>query len=237
MSDFSNSLKAKADLGAVVGEFMALKPGGNGWVGLCPFHGEKTPSFHVHRARQFYYCFGCHAHGDVYQFVMGVKQIGFAEAVEWLAEKLGVPVPRAGESEVDPERQALLRVHAAADEYYRQALAGRDGIGARAYLQERELTGAVEGFGLGYAPEAGRGLAAHLERARFTPELALRSGLCMPRRESDAGAAAAAARAPARVAWTDVYDRFRHRLMIPIRDERGRVIAFGGRALAQDPTG
>lgn len=237
MSEFSNQLKAQADLGALIGEYVKLKPAGNGFIGLCPFHAERTPSFHVHAARRFYYCFGCHAHGDIFQFLMELRKISFSEAVEAVAERLGVEGPRwapedaAGDA---GERRDLLRLHAAAAAYFTAQLGASAGAEARAYLQGRDFPPAVwDRFQLGYAPESGRGLALALEADGFAPALALRGGLCQLRRESaDHGASAGA------VAWNGLYDRFRHRLMLAIRDERGRVIAFGGRALgAADPTG
>lgn len=238
MSDFSKQLKAKADIARIIGEAVALKPGGSGFIGLCPFHSEKSPSFHVHSAKQFYYCFGCHAHGDIFQFVMQWKKMSFPEAVEAVAERLGIEVPRrTGGADSDPRRQPLLEIHTAAAAYFERALAARDGAPARAYLQERDLPPEVAaGFHLGYAPGTGRALALHLESQGFAPDLALRSGLCQVRRESQmrAGADDAATGAAAVGAWSDLYDRFRSRLMFPIADERGRVIAFGGRALEAD---
>ena len=231
MSEFTNQLKAKADIGRLIGEFVALKPGGSGYLGLCPFHGEKTPSFHVHSARQFYYCFGCHAHGDIFQFYMQIRKLSFPEAVEQVAERLGVPVPRQGAGEGDPQRQEQLRIHAAAQSYFERRLAAAEGASARAYLAEREMASAAERFHLGYAPEAGRGLTLHLQAEGYAPELALRAGLCQLRRESGGE------RPPEAADWTNLYDRFRHRLIFPIADDRGRVIAFGGRALAHDPSG
>jgi DNA primase len=230
MSDFTNQLKSKADIVRIIGEFVALKPGGNGAVGLCPFHGEKTPSFHVHAAKQFFYCFGCHVHGDVYAFLMQLRKVSFQEAVELLAERLGVEVPR-GSDDGDPQRRELLRVHEAAARFFTRSLEAPVGARARAYLQERDLKpAAVTRFQLGYAPENGRALALFLESEGFNPDLAVRAGVCQARRESGETL-------PAHVrGWADVYDRFRHRLMFPIADERGRVIAFGGRALASDVT-
>ncbi|HET9784411.1 MAG TPA: DNA primase, partial [Terriglobales bacterium] len=234
MSQFSDQLKQRADLAQIIGEVVALRPGGNGFIGLCPFHNEKTPSFHVHTAKRFYYCFGCHAHGDVYRFFMDLRKIGFPEAVELVAERMGVEVPRAADAAAaDPLRRELLRVHALARDYFAEALAGRLGAAARAYLESRELpAAAVQPFHLGYAPESGRGLVQFLEGKKVAPALALRSGLCQLRRES------AARQRPEpdanAVGWSDLYDRFRHRLMFPIQDERGQTIAFGGRALAND---
>lgn len=232
MSDFTDRLKAQASLADIVGEYVKLRPAANGFIGLCPFHGEKTPSFHVHTARRFYHCFGCHAHGDVFDFLMQVKKVPFQEAVEMVAERLGVEVPRAAsgmDSEHAAEQAALVAIHAEAASFFERQRNGREGAAARAYLQNREFSGAVaDAFHLGYAPETGRALTQHLQAAGFTPELAVRSGLCQPRRESQTAGAGAA------IGWVDLYDRFRDRLMFPIADERGRIIAFGGRALAQD---
>lgn len=224
MSEFTDRLKAQAPLGEIVGEYVALRPAANGFIGLCPFHGEKTPSFHVHAERRFFHCFGCAAHGDVFDFLMRLKQVGFAEAVEMVAERLGIEVPRAA-GETGPQRE-LLMLHQVAGEFFARALAGREGTGARAYLQNREFPPEVaERFHLGFAPAGGRTLSEHLARAGVSPELALRGGLCQLRRGNERAAA------PERVDWDGLYDRFRDRLMFPIADERGRVIAFGGRAL------
>ena len=224
MSEFSNQLKTRADIAQFIGEHVALRPGGNGFVGLCPFHSEKTPSFHVHTAKQFYYCFGCHAHGDVFEFLVQLKKLSFPEAVELVAERLGVPVPRAS-SEGDAERRDLLALHASAVSFFQKSLAGPAGVRARAYLAERELPPeAISTFALGFAPEDGRALVRHLQRAGFAPALALRAGLCQPRREHNLAG-------PHASGWNDLYDRFRDRLMFPIGDDRGRVVAFGGRLL------
>lgn len=238
MSEFTDQLKSRVDLGALIGEYVTLKPGGNGCVGLCPFHSEKTPSFHVHRARQFYYCFGCHAHGDVFKFLMELKKLSFAEAVELVAERLGVEMPQSASGPGDPERKALLGIHAAAQGFFERRLRSAAGVGARAYLAERELPEeAAVKFGVGYAPDGGRGLTMRLEEAGFAPALALRAGLCQVRRASaDAEGREVAPRAAA-PGWSELYDRFRDRLTFPIGDERGQVIAFGGRALTADASG
>lgn len=238
MSDFAADLKARADLAAIVGEAVALKKTSNGWIGLCPFHSEKTASFHVHAARQFYYCFGCQAHGDVYAFLMQTQKLGFREAVEALAEKLNVPLPplwgQGSESGDDGRRAELLRIHAAAAQFFASQLRAPLGAAARAYLEGRGvLAAAIERFGLGFAPGSGRALTEWLRQRSFAPELALSAGLCQPRRastENDTNAAAAR-----RSDWDDLYDRFRDRVIFPIADERGRPIAFGGRLLAADP--
>lgn len=232
MSEFTDQLKARTDIGQLIGEYVALRPGGNGFIGLCPFHGEKTPSFHVHVAKGFYYCFGCHVHGDIFRFLMEFKKLSFPEAVEAVAERLGVPVPRASSSESDPQRQALLQIHAAAGEFFMRELAAGGGAAARAYLQSRGFgEEAATRFQAGYAPDSGRSLTQFLQSGGFSPEMAVRSGLCQLRRESQTNMTGDSSR----LEWSNLYDRFRGRLVFPIADDRGRTIAFGGRALATDP--
>lgn len=235
VSDFSAELKARADLAAIVGETVALRQVGDRWLGLCPFHAEKTPSFHVHAAKQFYYCFGCQAHGDVYQFLMATRQLSFPEAVAALAERLGVPLPPrfgAGDAAQSARRAPLARLHTAAARFFTAQLGGAGGAAARNYLEGRGVgAAAVERFQIGYAPAAGRALCLWLERHQQPAALALEAGLCQWRRQNSAGAATPAADA----AWADLYDRFRDRVVFPIGDERGQVIAFGARALASDP--
>ncbi|MGH9519316.1 MAG: DNA primase, partial [Terriglobales bacterium] len=224
-------MKAKANIGQLISEYVALKPGGNGFVGLCPFHGEKTPSFHVHVAKGFYYCFGCHVHGDIFRFLMEFKKLSFPEAVEAVAERLGVPVPRTNATESDPQRQALLQIHTTAAEYFARELAADSGTAARAYLQSRGFGDAAAArFEVGFAPDGGRSLTQFLQTQALRPELAVRSGLCQLRRESQPNLNADSAT----LGWNDLYDRFRGRLMFPIADDRGHTIGFGGRALTTD---
>lgn len=229
MSAFSDDLKLQADIVKLIGETVALQPMPTGARGLCPFHGEKTPSFHVHAQRRFFYCFGCHACGDVYAFFMQLQKLSFTEAVALVAERTGVPLPRAfGGEPADPLRAELLRIHELATAFFRQTLDSPAGAPARAYLEGRAVDAAAAAtFQLGYAPDSGRALVRHLESAGVAPALALRAGLCQLRRES------ASASTPEKVAWVDLYDRFRGRLIFPIADERGRVIAFGARALGE----
>lgn len=235
VSDFSADLKARADLAAIVGETVALRQVGERWLGLCPFHAEKTPSFHVHATRQFYYCFGCQAHGDVYQFLMASRQLSFPEAVAALAERLGIPLPPRfgqGDGPSQAERAPLAKLHTAAAEFFAAQLAAPVGAAAREYLAGRGVTNAgCDRFQLGYSPGSGRALSLWLQQRGTPPALALRAGLCQPRRQSGG----AAAETGDTIGWEELYDRFRDRVMFPIADERGQVIAFGGRALAVDP--
>lgn len=239
MSEFSTQLKAQADIVRIIGEFVTLKRAGSDYVGLCPFHGEKSPSFHVHPDRLFYYCFGCHAHGDVFQFLMQMQKLSFPEAVAAVAERMGIPMPmRESDPIVDAERRGLLKVHAEAARFFQQQLQSPAGAAGRAYLHERQVAPeAIERFQIGFAPENGRALAQYLRNRDVAPALALSAGLCQLRRESamradDQGLDAAAH--AVNVAWDDLYDRFRARVVFPIADERGRMIAFGARALSTE---
>ncbi len=241
MSEFSAQLKAQADIIRIIGEFVTLKRAGSDYVGLCPFHGEKSPSFHVHPDRQFYYCFGCHAHGDVFQFLMQVQKLSFPEAVAAVAERMGVPMPkREGDPVLDAERRDLLKVHAEAAQFFQQQLKSPAGAAGRAYLHEREVNAdAIERFQIGFAPDTGRVLTQFLRSRNLAPALALTAGLCQLRRESamradDQGLDAQDASHAANLAWDDLYDRFRGRVVFPIADERGKVIAFGARALSTE---
>lgn len=244
MSEFSTQLKSQADIIRIIGEFVTLKRAGSDFVGLCPFHGEKSPSFHVHPDRQFYYCFGCHAHGDVFQFLMQMQKLSFPEAVAAVAERMGVPMPkREGDPVLDAERRDLLKVHAEAARYFQQQLHSPAGAAGRAYLSERQVaTEAIERFQIGFAPENGRALTQFLRSRDLSPALALTAGLCQLRRDSamradeqglDAGSASNASNA-SNASWDDLYDRFRGRVVFPIGDERGKVIAFGARALSTE---
>ncbi len=219
--EFVEQLKSSVDIVQVVRQYVPrLRKMGPRYVGLCPFHTEKTPSFSVHSVHQFYKCFGCGAGGDVIKFVMEMDGLTFWEAVRLLAERNGIPMPRRAEYS-DPEtklRAALYRMHEIASQVYRNALAGAAGSDARAYLAKRGLTPAmIEEFGLGYAEGSGNALARAFEREGFTPDQFEASGLVLKRNDG-----------------SGFFDRFRNRLMFPIHSDQGKPIAFGGRALAKD---
>jgi len=216
--DFAYQVKQATDIVRVIGEYVRLKKsGGSRYVGLCPFHQEKTPSFSVHAGHQFYHCFGCGASGDVYKFVMETERLTFPEAVRLLAERAGIPIPRQRGPEADAEarlRSALVEVHEAATAFFHQQLKSSEGAKARDYLERRGVSPELAAeFRLGYAPASGSGLLRHLERSHSTDVLES-SGLILKR---DTGGH---------------FDRFRGRLMFPISNEAGKVIAFGGRALS-----
>ncbi len=240
MSDFSQDLKARADIAAIVGEFVVLKKSGSGWTGLCPFHSEKSPSFQVHSQKQFYYCFGCHAHGDVFQFLMQLQKLSFPEAVAAVAERLHIPLPEhSGGGEGGKERQELLRLHEEATQFFCRQLQAVEAASARAYLQDREVApAALQRFQIGYAPDGGRTLSSFLRSRNYDPQLALTAGLCQLRRESalrQEQEEAAGGQLRPGATWDDIYDRFRGRVVFPICNDRGKVIAFGARAIHSDP--
>ena len=218
--DFKDQLKSSVDLVNVVGEYVRLKKSGaQRYLGLCPFHNEKTPSFTVHAARQFYKCFGCGEGGDVFNFVQKIEGISFYEALKLLAERHGVPMPKRSlvADEDSKLREAVFRMHELALENFCANLRGPSGEEARAYLARRGVAaGTVEQFGLGYSERSGRAFPRLFEQRGFTPAQIERSGLV--RRRDDGS----------------IYDYFRNRLMFPIHSESGKVVGFGGRALAAD---
>lgn len=220
--DFVEQLKNSVDIVRVVGEYVRLKRVGSGprWMGLCPFHTEKTPSFSVHQTHQFYKCFGCNAGGDVIRFVMEIERLSFPEALKLLAERHGIPLPKRAEAPDEESRQraALYQMHEIAERVFREALAGPAGSVAREYLARRQVSPTIAAeFGLGYADRSGQELVRRLQREGFREEHLEASGLVI-RRQDGSG----------------FYDRFRHRLMFPIHSESGKVIAFAGRALAKE---
>ena len=210
-----------ADIARVVGETVTLKRSGANYLGLCPFHQEKTPSFSVHATKQFYYCFGCGAKGDVFRFVMEMEKVAFPEAVRRVAQRMGIPVPvQQREEAASPEaklRKALEEIHEKALAFFRKQLQSAEAAPVRELIRKRGVTDeSVEEFGLGYAPGSGDALARFLSREGFSVDALEASGLVLRR---DTGGH---------------FDRFRGRWMFPIANETGRTIAFAGRALAPD---
>ena len=217
-ASFIEDLKSHADLVQVVQERVPLRRAGSSWKGLCPFHGEKTPSFNVHGDKGYFKCFGCGAAGDVIRFVELYDKLPFPEAVRQLAGRFGLTVPEGEESREDAaatrDREALLKVHEVAAVWFREQLATPAGAAARRMLADRGVTTEmIERQGMGYAPSSREGLKKHLLTAGFSPELLSRSGLVVQR---DSGT---------------VIDRFRTRIMIPIHRDNGAIVAFGGRAM------
>lgn len=218
---FIDDLKTQADILRVVGDVVPLRKTGATYKGLCPFHGEKTPSFHVNPDRGFFHCFGCGVGGDVFKFIELYEKVSFPEAVRSLAAKFGVPVPEPDEGRKDPaadrDRETLLKIHEAAAAWFVAELATPAGARARQHLVERGLTrDTIERLGYGYAPASREALKNRLLQQGFPLPLLTRSGLVT---ERDDGS---------------TVDRFRNRLMIPIARESGSIVAFGGRAMEKD---
>jgi DNA primase len=218
--DFSEQVKGAVDIVSVVGEHVRLRKGGpNSYKGLCPFHNEKTPSFNVSVTHQRYKCFGCGAGGDVFNFVMQIEGLSFYEALKTLAERNGIPMPKRSQyaDEDSKLRGTMYQMHEIAQEHFRANLQSPAGEAARAYLAKRGLAReTVEQFGLGYSAASGRALERLLEQRNFPAALMEQSGLVLKRDDGS------------------MYDRFRNRLMFPIHDRNGKIIAYGGRALAAE---
>ncbi len=219
---FAEKVKQQADIVRVIGEYVRLKKTGQNFTGLCPFHQERTPSFAVHPVRQIYHCFGCGAGGDVFKFVMEVDKCTFPEAVRIVAEKCGIPIPRPRERSPEERREnqqraALVEMHKEAAAFFaRQLHEGNEGKVAAAYLEDRGLDrAAMARFGLGFAPSSGDALLRHL-KPKYPEKLLESSGL-FSRDQSGR-----------------FYDRFRRRIMFPIANDAGKIIAFGGRAMGDD---
>ena len=214
-------VREKARIDDVVSQYVTLKRAGGGSLkGLCPFHDEKTPSFNVNPARQFFHCFGCGEGGDVISFIMKVDGLTFTESVERLAEKFGVQLRREeGDDEPirprGPARGRLIEAHKVAQEFYAEQLATADAVVARQFLHQRGFDqAAATMFGVGFAPRDGEALTRHLRGRRFTDEESVAAGLVAHGRSH--------------------YDRFRGRLVWPIREANGDTIGFGARRIFDD---
>jgi DNA primase len=212
-----DEVRARADLVQIVGRHLTLRRSGSRYWARCPFHSEKTPSFQVQPDRQVFYCFGCGAGGDLFAFRMRAEGITFPEAVRATAREVGVEVPEEGEAG-GGQREDLGRANEAALAFFREALRGREGARARRYLEGRGIPAElVDRFEIGYAPPGWEGLAQALGRSGITHAAAEAAGLLAPRQTREG-----------------YYDRFRDRVVFPIRDASRRVLGFGGRALDPD---
>ncbi len=224
MSDFAQTVKQQADIVKVIESYIRLrKAGAQNYSGLCPFHKEKSPSFSVHAVRQFYHCFGCQASGDVFSFVGKIENVGFPEAVRIVAQKCGIPLPKREFS--SPEEAAgarmrakLLELHETATAWFEEQLRSPEGALAREYLAGRGLTPeGIKTFRIGYAPDSFNALRDRISGAADNETLRA-SGLFSSKEQGDGSLG-------------PIYDRFRKRVMFPIANESGRVIAFTARTL------
>ena len=266
--DFAYTLKQQADIVRIIGDYVRLKKAGaQNFTGLCPFHKEKTPSFSVHATRQYYYCFGCHEKGDVFSFVQKVENISFPEAVRLVAQKLGIPMPKATYSSEGEAREARLRgqlldIHERAVAFFQECLRRSEGARAREYLKSRGLDDStIVKFRIGYAPDSGFLLRDRLksdfseevlresglfswkqdettkrEGAPFKPGFGL-SGEVVDQLDAVAPPSSRSVRQGGNLETRDsaaLYSKFRNRVIFPIANESGKVIAFTGRTLSTD---
>jgi DNA primase len=227
LSDFKETVRQQADIVRVIGDYIQLKKAGaKNFNGLCPFHNEKSPSFSVNIERQFFHCFGCGKSGDVFKFVQEREQISFPEAVRLVAEKMGIPLPKmqySSESEAEDagKRGRLIEMHERACKFFEDQLRRPEGALAREYLAGRGLKEeTIRTFRIGFAPDSGFTLKDRL-KADFSEEMMRASGLFSFKEGSEGSAAA-------------MYSKFRNRIMFPIANENGKIIAFTGRTLAKD---
>jgi len=216
--DRIEEIRNRVNIVDLVSEYVTLKKAGRNHIGLCPFHREKTPSFTVNAEKQIYHCFGCGEGGNAFSFLMKVNNMTFPEAVRHLAGKLGVTLPSrelsAEERSHRDLRESLIRANRIAAVFYEKTLRSAAGSRCREYLETRGIRPAVvETFRLGYAPDGWRALRDHLQREKVSQRHAELAGLLVARPDGDG------------------YDRFRGRLMFPIEDINGSVIAFGGRII------
>jgi DNA primase len=218
--EFVEELLARTDLSELIGGRVTLKKAGLNYTGLCPFHNEKTPSFSVNADKQFYHCFGCQANGDAISFIREMEGVDFVGAIEQLADRIGMTVPREKADPVSEARHQMRKsiydVLEQATEWYQVQL--REGAGRQRcvdYLKDRGLTGAIcRDYGVGFAPPGWDNLVLALAHSNQERQLLIDAGMLVLNEDEDR-----------------VRDRFRDRVMFPIRDLRGRVIAFGGRIL------
>lgn len=213
-------VRMQNDIVDVISEYLPLKQKGTSYFGLCPFHNEKTPSFSVNSERQFYYCFGCGAAGNVYTFVMQMENDTFPEAVRRLADRANITLPEPQYTqqakEQEQQRQRLFLLHKQAGRFFYEKLQESVGEEARTYLQKRQMHLNIQKkFGIGYAPKGQNELYQHLQKKGFSQEELQKSGLFLEKKDAKG-----------------YFDRFHHRLMFPIFDIQGRVIGFGGRILS-----
>ena len=256
--DFAYTVKQQADIVRIIGDYVKLKKAGSqNFSGLCPFHGEKTPSFSVHATRQFYHCFGCGVSGDVFSFVQKIENITFPEAVRLVAQKLGIPLPKAtystpGEAKGARLRGQLLDIHERAVAFFQECLRRPEGARAREYLTGRGLNQEmIAKFRIGYAPDSGFLLRDRL-KSEFGEDVLRESGLFSWKQEDRTAVSPSSSVRSVDAPGADLdpdggskpepqgsklaamYSKFRNRVMFPIASDAGKPIAFTGRTLAAD---
>lgn len=214
-------VRLQNDIVEVISQYVPLKQKGGSYFGLCPFHNEKTPSFSVNSEKQFYYCFGCGAAGNVFGFLMEMENCDFPEALKKLADRAHVSLPepeKSAQAMVAEQLKArLFEIHTVAGRFYHDILQSDEGAAARSYMKERKLKPNItRKFGLGFAPERRNVLLEHLKEKGYSINDMLQSGLVIENKDKNG-----------------YHDRFRGRLMFPIFDPQGRVVGFGGRIMGK----
>ncbi|MCS5621151.1 MAG: DNA primase [Nitrospinaceae bacterium] len=219
-----DEIRDRTDIVAVISEHVVLKKSGKNFKGLCPFHSEKTPSFSVSPEKRIYHCFGCGTGGNVFKFLMEIQNISFPDAIKYLAERTGIPLPRnASGHHPDPkqkEREALRKLNESATRYFQSLLKNPEGgLNARNYLSSRHFdSGILDRYRIGWSAPTWRGLLNHVQqKSSVTMERLVQSGLVIQKEDG-----------------SNVYDRFRGRVIFPIKDLHGNIIGFGGRAIAEE---
>lgn len=216
---FLQELKIRSDMAEVASSYVNLKKRGRNYVGLCPFHSEKTPSFHIYTDSNSFYCFGCHAGGDVITFVRNIEHLDYMEAVKFLADRAGLQVPETDyDNSLSKLKGRILEINREAARFYHGFLVGEGGREGLSYLRSRGLTDhTIRHFGLGYAPPSRFALTDHLTKLGYSKEEQVQANVAFVSRNG-----------------SRLVDRFAGRVMFPIIDLRGNVIAFGGRILTDE---
>ncbi|MZH45812.1 MAG: DNA primase, partial [Nitrospinae bacterium] len=219
-----DEIRDRADIVAVISDHVVLKKAGKNYKGLCPFHSEKTPSFSVSPEKRIYHCFGCGTGGNVFKFLMEIQSISFPDAIKILAERTGIPLPRNNsDSSSDPrqkEREALRKINEAATRYFQSLLKNPEaGLSARNYLKSRHFDSkTLERYRVGWAAPSWRGLLTHVQqKGSVAQEQLIKSGLVTKKEDG-----------------SSVYDRFRGRVIFPIKDLHSNIIGFGGRSIDEE---
>ena len=214
---FLDELIARSDIVDVVGSYVSLQPKGGSYWGCCPFHNEKTPSFHVLQDKQFYHCFGCKKGGGVINFVMEIENLSYGDAVRFLAKRANIPVPEDDHSGTEKLRQRMLSLNRDAARYYYSVLQSSEGAAVQAYLDKRQIRRPIAvKFGMGAAPDSWDALLTAMTQKGYTKKELLDAGLIVQNKKGG------------------FYDRFRNRLILPVIDVRGDVVGFGSRIIGGD---
>ena len=216
---FIQELKARNDITEIISSYVSLKRRGRNMVGLCPFHGEKTPSFNIYTETDSFYCFGCGAAGDVISFIMKIENLDYVEAVRYLAQRAGMEMPDDNyDNSMSNLRRQIYEANREAARFFYKTLMSPQGKPGLDYLHGRMLSDkTIRHFGLGFAPDSWTALSDHLRKKGFSENVLTAANLAVKRRSG-----------------SGVIDRFRNRVMFPIIDLRGNVIAFGGRIMTNE---